>query len=62
MKTLKDYEREFEEKYKDYIKDISIGQYDNNGVNVGFLKAKDVIKLHFTSKLTEAFNKGKEMR
>lgn len=49
--------KEFDKKFSKYIKTVSIGQYDNSGVNVGFLAAKDVIlKWHtdVTRKLIEA--------
>jgi len=42
-KLIEEQMKEFDEKFSDYIKTISIGQYDNSGVNVGFLSAKDAI-------------------
>lgn len=38
------WEEEFEEKFSDYIKVISIGQYNDKGVNIGFLSVHEVIK------------------
>lgn len=43
MAKNNDWEKHFE-KFSDYIKDISVGQYDENGVNIGFKQSKDVIK------------------
>lgn len=38
------WQTEFDEKLSRYIKNISVGQYDDAGVNIGFEKAKNIIK------------------
>lgn len=48
----KQWEDEFDEKFTDYLKPISIGQYDKKGANIGFLNSKEVIK-NFISALLE---------
>ena len=62
-----DLKNEFDEKFGDFIKDVSIGQYDENGVNIGFLSAKDVIisfwlqkQDHLLTELGESLEKAKE--
>ncbi len=43
-KTDEEIVKEFDEKFSDYIRPISIGQYNNEGVNTGFLSSVQVIK------------------
>jgi hypothetical protein len=45
---------EFEEKYGDFIKIISVGQYNEKDVNIGFLPAKQVIADYWLSILDKA--------
>jgi len=47
-KTIKERAEEFEKKHSDNIKDISIGQYNDKGVNIGFKSAEEVIKSHIS--------------
>ena len=50
---IKAKEEEFDEKYLSYIQEISIGQYDENGVNIGFLPSEKVIKNFISQSLLE---------
>ena len=52
--TQNDWEKRFEESYSRHIKTVSIGQYDKNGVNIGYLPAKDVIKDFIRNLLADA--------
>ena len=56
--TLKDYlsevEGEFDKNLSKYVKTISIGQYDDNGVNIGFLYSNEVIKNFISQSITKA--------
>ena len=58
---IKAKESEFDEKYLSYIQEISIGQYDENGVNIGFLPSEKVIKNFLSQSLLEYNEKIKEM-
>ena len=50
---IKAKEEEFDEKYLSYIQEISIGQYDENGVNIGFLPSEKVIKNFISQSILE---------
>jgi len=55
---------EFDEKYIDYIKPISVGQYNDNGVNIGFIEANEFIKAFLKQSLEKQdadFEKEKEI-
>lgn len=39
----------FNEKIKDYIVKIQVGQYDENNVNIGFLPAEQIVKSFISS-------------
>ena len=58
---IKAKEEEFDEKYLSYIQEISIGQYDENGVNIGFLPSEKVIKNFLSQSILEYNEKIKEM-
>jgi len=52
----------FDKELKSYIRDIEVGQYDNNGVNIGFKNSRDVVKDFISQALTnQATEIGKEM-
>ena len=57
-KQIKAVIKEFDEKFSSYFKIISVGQYDSNGVNIGFKSPKDLSKAFLKSKLQEAFEAG----
>ena len=42
-KETNKWEEEFKENFIGHIKHISVGQYDEGGVNIGFLSAEEVI-------------------
>lgn len=51
--TNKNTEKDWD-KLKPYIKNISIGQYDDNGVNIGSVKADEMIWNFIQQKIKEA--------
>lgn len=48
--TNNNWIEEFQKNFSSYIKTVSIGQYNDAGVNIGFLSAEEVIK-HFVSNI-----------
>ena len=47
------WEEEFDKEFGKYIKPVSIGKYDKNGVNIGFVSSKDKIKQFIQNLLKE---------
>lgn len=56
---MKDWKSEFDEKFKDYIKTMGIGQYKGM-VNIGFKSADDVIKEFIENLLRSELNRQKK--
>ena len=52
--NTREWEDEFNEKMFNYIKIIEVGQYNENGVNIGFLPATQVIKDFIHQELQKA--------
>jgi len=51
---------EFKRNYTEYIELVSIGQYDNNSVNIGYKSARELMCDWIEEALTTAYNKGVE--
>jgi len=47
------WQEKFDEKFKEYFKNFSVGQYNNKGINIGFLEASEVVKRFIFTLLEE---------
>lgn len=56
---LKKVKKEFEKKLKEYIRDVSIGQYNDKGVNIGYKKADDIVWSFIEKVYSQAHEEGK---
>lgn len=50
----------FEKEFSQYIRIVSVGQYDDKGVNIGFLSANELIKSFISQSLTHALTAQRE--
>ena len=52
--------KEFNLTLSSLIKNISVGQYNDKGVNIGFKSGKEVIKQFLSDQIQKAYSKGRE--